>query len=121
MTGVALLERTPMNLRVHFERQRMQMDESCSVALVVGLGWVCFHSCDRWIVQAHRRFAAGDHDVAFVELQPHRAGDVLLAFRDESLQCKPFGVCKLAFIFLSIIIFKIFTIWSFELYKRASS
>jgi len=57
----------PMHLRRDFEAQAVQPDETRGVVLVVGFGRVGFHRGDVRVVEAHRGFAAGDHDVALVK------------------------------------------------------
>src|ERR1043166_178097 len=62
------------HLRGHFQPQCVKPDKPSGIILVVGLGRVGFHRGDLWVVEADRRFAARDHDVALVKLHAHRAG-----------------------------------------------
>jgi len=45
--------------------QRIEAEEAGGVVLVVGFGGVGFHCGDRWVIQAHRGFAAAAQDAAF--------------------------------------------------------
>ena len=80
-----------MHLRRDFQAQGVQPDEAGGVVLVVGLGRVGFHRGDVRVVEAHRGFAAADHDVALVKFHAHGAGDVLLDLLDVGLQREAFG------------------------------
>ena len=79
-----------MHLGRDFQAQGVELDEAGGVVLVVGLGRVGIHRGDVRIVKAHRGFAAGNHDVALIQLHPHGAGHVLLALGHERLQRQPF-------------------------------
>ena len=55
----------------------MESDEAGGVILVIRLGRSGFHLRYSRIVETDRGYAAGAHDVAFVELHAHGARDVL--------------------------------------------
>ncbi len=65
--------------------QRGEADESRRIILVTRFAWIVSPGGDRRVVEAHRRFAASAKDVAFVKLDAHGAGDVLLALGYEGL------------------------------------
>ena len=65
--------------------ERVEADEACRVLLVIGAA-VILEGDERVAVERLRALAAGDDDVALVELQAHRALDVLLAPVDGRLQ-----------------------------------
>src|SRR3954466_3748730 len=72
-----------MHVSAYLETQRIEPDKTRGIILVVSFGWVCLHSSDGRIVQAHWRFSAGDHYVSLVKLHAHRAADIFLAFGHE--------------------------------------
>src|SRR5436853_2317580 len=74
---VAVLSHLP-----HAQAQRVQLDEALGVALIVNR--VALESGERLRVQRQRRAPARHHAVALVELQPRRAGDVLLRLVNQS-------------------------------------
>src|SRR5262249_18497084 len=77
--GSALAERPQA------QPQRVQLDEALGVALVVG-ALIFFEGHMLHGVERLRRLAANNGSVALVELEPHRAGDILLAPVDQRLQ-----------------------------------
>ena len=80
-----------MHLGRDFQAQGVEPDEAGGVVLVVGLGRVGFHRGDVRVVEAHRGFAAGDHDVTLVEFHAHGAGHVPLALGHVGLEREAFG------------------------------
>ena len=69
-----------------FEAKAVEADEACGVVLVVGIGGVCLHGGDVGTIEAKRALPASGMDAAFVELEAHGAGDILLAFAYEGLE-----------------------------------
>ncbi len=68
------------------------MNETGGVVLiVVFVGVISLHGGDCVAVKRIRAAAAGIHDIAFVELEPHFTVDGLLGFGDERLNGLPLG------------------------------
>src|SRR5512143_2860114 len=81
--GLAL--RSALTRGAQAQAQRIQLDEAFGVALVVG-PLVVLEGNRLHRVERLRRLAADHGRVALVELEPHRAADVLLALVDQRLQ-----------------------------------
>src|SRR5258708_15545040 len=84
-THAELLLRTALAQAAQAEPERIQLDEAFGVALVVGAG-IFLEGDVLHGVERLGRLAADHRGVALVELQPHRAADVLLALVDQRLQ-----------------------------------
>ena len=69
----------PLHPGGDFQAQRVEADEAGGVVLVVGYGGVGFHRGDGGFVEADGGFAAGGHEVAFVELFAAQAKAVFLS------------------------------------------
>src|SRR5260221_14462875 len=71
------------------EAQRVELDEALGVALVVD--HVLLEGDMGEAVERLRRLAADDPDMALIELEAHRALDMVLALVDERLQHRALG------------------------------
>src|SRR4030065_1645193 len=70
------------------QAQRVELDETARVFLVVGAG-VVFKGCDGRVEQRiGLRVAADDADAALVELEPHAAVDMFLGVGDPRLHAQ---------------------------------
>ena len=76
--------------RLQFQSQRIQSNKCCRITLFVSRS-VGFHGGNARIVKALRTFAAGDDNVALVQLQPNDTSHVTLRFGDEHLERFAFG------------------------------
>src|SRR5215831_12672695 len=79
---------TPAALPQGAQPQRIEPDESCCVLLVVG-ALVVLEGHEAAGIERLVAFAAGDDDVALIELESHHALHLLLALVDQRLQHQP--------------------------------
>src|SRR4029078_10625160 len=69
--------------------EALDSQKALGVGLVVGAA--AFHGGDAFVVEVVAAGAAGNLDVAFVEIELHFAGDGLLGFADEGKKGVEFG------------------------------